>query len=75
LAVKRLFNSVDILEKNPHSGKMIVEFGNEKIRELIRNNYWIVYHIVNVTQIDILMIHRTERLRGNTYDFSNFNGE
>jgi hypothetical protein len=54
---------------------MIVEFGNEKIRELIRNNYRIVYHIVNVTQIDILTIHPTERLRGNTYDFSDFDGE
>jgi addiction module RelE/StbE family toxin len=57
LVVGRLFTSVDILETNPHSGKMIIEFGNDKIRELIRNNYRIIYQIVDRERIDIITIH------------------
>jgi len=75
LVVERLFLSVDILETNLYSGKRINEFGNEKIRELIRKNYRIVYHIVSKAQVDILSIHRTERLLGNAYDFSDFDDQ
>lgn len=32
LTVDRLFNSVDILEDHPRSGKMVSEFQNDKIR-------------------------------------------
>ena len=69
LTVKRLFNSVDILEKNPSIGKELQEFDNEKIRELIRFNYRIVYFLVDEYRIDILTVHRCERLPGNAFDF------
>ena len=72
LTVERLFNSVDILEEHPNLGKMVPEFENELIRELIRGNYRIVYHIINDLRIDIVTVHNCARRIGNTCDFSEF---
>ena len=72
ITVERLFNSVDILEDYPKSGKMVPEFENEEIRELIRGSFRIVYQIIDDTRIDILTVHNCARLIGNTYDFSDF---
>ena len=71
LTVERLFNSVDILEDHPRSGKMVPEFENDAIRELIRINFRIVYHIVDDFRIDIISVHRCERLIENALDFDN----
>jgi addiction module RelE/StbE family toxin len=70
LTVLRLFTSVVILENHPKAGKMVPEFQNEKIRELIRNCYRIVYHIIDKNRIDILSVHNSARLIGNAFDFS-----
>jgi len=75
VTVERLFNSVDILEKYPKAGKMVPEFENESIRELIRDSYRIVYHIIDDLRIDIITVHNCARLLGNTYDFSEFEKE
>ena len=75
LTVERLFNSVDILEVHPRSGKMVQEFTNEKIRELIRINYRIVYKIVDEHRVDIISVHRCERLPGNSCDFSELDND
>lgn len=69
LTIEKLFNSVDILEKHPRAGKKVPEFQNDKIRELIRGNYRIVYHIVDEFRIDIITVHNCARLIDNTYDF------
>ena len=42
LTVEKLFNSVEILEQHPYAGKMVLEFDDETLRELIRGNYRIV---------------------------------
>lgn len=72
ITVQRLFDSVDILEVNPKVGKMVPEFEDESIRELIRvrGSFRIVYQIVNDFRIDVLTVHNCARLLGNTYDFS-----
>lgn len=75
LTVDRLFNAVDILEEQPRLGKMVPEFQNDKLRELIRLNYRIVYLIVDPYRIDIITVHRCERLIRNTYDFFDFDSE
>lgn len=72
ITVKRLFNSVDILEEHPKAGKMVPEFEDEKIRELIRGSFRIVYIIIDEFRIDIITVHNCARLIGNTYDFSEF---
>jgi toxin ParE1/3/4 len=72
ITVERLFNSVDILEEYPRSGKMVQEFEDENIRELIRGSYRIIYHLIDDFRIDILTVHNCARLIGNAYDFSDF---
>jgi toxin ParE1/3/4 len=72
VTVERLFNSVDILEEFPRAGKMVTEFENEFIRELIRGSYRIVYHIIDDFRIDIITVHNSSRLIENTFDFSEF---
>jgi len=69
ITVERLFNAVDILEKYPDSGKMVSEFDNELIRELIRGSYRIVYLKKSTERIDVLTVHNCARMLGNTYDF------
>ena len=75
LTVERLFNFVDILEEHPLSGKMVPEFENDKIRELIRINFRIVYPVIDDYRIDIISVHRCERLIGNAYDFSDLDND
>lgn len=72
ITVNRLFNSTDILEKHPLAGKVVPEFENESIRELVRGNYRIVYQIINKERIDILTVHNSARLLESSYDFSEF---
>jgi len=74
VVVEKLFNSVDILESFPKAGKTVQFIKDINIRELIRFNYRIVYHIVNEFRIDILTIHRCERSIENSYDFSSIDG-
>lgn len=69
ITVNELFNSVDILEYYPFSGKIVPEYKNENIREIIKGNYRIVYQIVGNESIDILTVHNCARLIGNTYNF------
>lgn len=69
LTVAKLFESPDILERNPRAGKKVPELNNESIRHLIRGSYRIIYHLVSDNYIEILTVHRSSRLVGNTYDF------
>lgn len=75
LTIIRLFNCVDILDNHPKAGKMVAEFQNDNLRELIRGSYRIVYHIINKSRIDILSVHHSARMIGNTFDFSTFDDE
>jgi addiction module RelE/StbE family toxin len=75
VTVERLFNSVDMLENFPKAGKMVTEFENELIRELIRGSYRIVYRIIDDFRIDIITVHNCARLIENTYDFSEFDDD
>jgi plasmid stabilization system protein ParE len=60
--VNSLFNSVDILEQHPCAGRIVPEFNNINIRELIRGNYRIVYKLAGDTNIDIITVHHSARL-------------
>ncbi len=75
ITVERLFSCVDILEDYPKAGKMVPEFENEEIRELIKGSFRVVYQIIDDFRIDILTVHNCVRLIGNTYDFSDFKDE
>lgn len=51
---------------------MVPEFEDDSIRELIRGSFRIIYQQIDDLRIDILTVHNCARLRGNTYDFSDF---
>ncbi|MCD4679678.1 MAG: type II toxin-antitoxin system RelE/ParE family toxin [Bacteroidales bacterium] len=62
ITVESLFNSVEILKSYPKAGKMVLEIEDEQIRELIRGNYRIVYHIIDELRIDIVTVHHCARM-------------
>jgi toxin ParE1/3/4 len=70
ITVTRLFDAPEIIEHNPQAGPMVPDFNDESIRQLIRNNYRIVYKIMDDHRVDILTIHRCERLIQNTFDLN-----
>ena len=75
LTVAKLFESPDILETHPLAGKMVPELQNESIRQLIIGSYRIIYQVNDDFRIEILTVHRSSRLLGNTYDFNNLVNE
>ncbi len=59
--VIRIRNRVKILNFHSYSGKVVAEFKNESIRELIEGNYRVIYRIVSKNRIDVLTIHHSSR--------------
>ena len=43
--IDRIIERVEILIKMPKAGKVVAEFENENVRELIEGNYRIIYQI------------------------------
>jgi addiction module RelE/StbE family toxin len=58
--VDKIILRVDQLEKYPKSGRIVPEFDNKLIRELLEGNYRIVYQIKD-TSIFILRVHHAAR--------------
>ena len=69
IVVRNLFTSTDILKRHPRLGRMVPEFNNPNIRELIRGSYRIVYNVVNEKNIDVVTVHHSARLLKNLPDF------
>ena len=59
--VERIIQRVDQLENFPNSGRIVPEFDNKLIRELIIDNYRIVYN-VDEQFISISRIHHSSKL-------------
>jgi addiction module RelE/StbE family toxin len=60
--IDKLVDRVDILIDNTNIGRIVPEFENELIRELIEGNYRIIYKINSITEIAVLRIHHSARL-------------
>ncbi|MDQ3021191.1 MAG: type II toxin-antitoxin system RelE/ParE family toxin [Bacteroidota bacterium] len=50
---------------HPKAGRIVPELSDEKIRELIKGNYRIIYRIVNKKKVDIITVHHSKRLLSN----------
>lgn len=61
LQVDRITSATQILKKEAYIGKPVKEFQNESIRELVEDNYRIIYKIVGPSEIHILLIHHGAR--------------
>ena len=68
--VRKIFEKVIILEEFPNSGRIVPEFENVEIRELIFGNYRIVYKLFD-EKIDVLTVHHSARLLSNSPLFEN----
>ena len=60
--IDKLVDRVDILIEHPEAGKVVPEFENDLIRELIEGSYRIIYKIESITEIAIIRIHHSARL-------------
>lgn len=58
--IEQIIDRVESLEEFPESGRVVPEFDNKVIRELIDHNYRIVYRYLH-TQVTILRIHHGAR--------------
>jgi len=62
--IEKLIARVQQLEYFPESGKIVPEFGQKQIRELIEGNYRVVYKI-HSDHIGIARVHHSARLLRN----------
>jgi len=59
--IEKFIERVGLLYSFPESGRIVPEFGQKSIRELIEGNYRIVYKI-HPDHIGIARVHHTARL-------------
>lgn len=62
ITTNKIYQKVQVIADNPFTGKIVDEFNEESIRELIEGKYRIIYRIKNYSQVDILRIYHTARL-------------
>ena len=61
LQISRIRSRTHLLKTHRNSGRMVPEFDNPDIRELIEGRYRIVYKNVSENRIDILTVHHSSR--------------
>jgi len=61
ITIENLLYSTVILEEQPRAGRIVPEFDNESIRELIRGSFRIVYQIADNDKVNILTVHHCSR--------------
>ena len=59
--IQGFFDSIKLLETFPLMGRVLEEIGESEVREVLHNNYRIVYHIFDDEIIDIITIQHTSR--------------
>lgn len=62
--IQKIIKSVERLKDFPNSGRIVPEFNNKNIREIIFHNYRIVYRIKNNFVEIILVTHGTKIISG-----------
>jgi len=59
--VSRFFERTELLEPFPHSGRIVPEANLPSIRELLVNNYRIIYAVPNADEVNILAVRHSAR--------------
>jgi len=62
VTVNKIYQRVQVIADNPYSGKIVAEFSDKLIRELVEGNYRIIYRVKSEKQIDILRVYHSARL-------------
>ena len=61
MQVEKILNKIDMLKLFPRMGRVVSDFGNDKLRELPIGVYLVAYYIVSDRQIDIITLHHSAR--------------
>jgi len=61
IQIKRIRERVKQLKKFPNSGRVVPEYEDENLKELILGNYRIIYRISSVNRIDIVTVHHSAK--------------
>lgn len=56
LFVDSIFRQLDLLRQHPRLGRVVPEFGDETIRELLFRQYRLIYRLVAADRIDVLAL-------------------
>lgn len=62
ITVSKIYQRVQLIAVNPSIGKIVAEFNEKSIRELIEGNYRIIYRIKSELQVDVLRVYHSSRL-------------
>jgi addiction module RelE/StbE family toxin len=62
LTTNKIYQRSQEIINNPYLGRIVPEFNDKLIRELIEGNYRIIYRIKSEVQIDILRVYHSSRL-------------
>jgi toxin ParE1/3/4 len=62
ITTNKVYLRVQPLADNPLIGRIVPEFNEISIRELIEGNYRIIYRIKSEIQIDVLRVYHVARL-------------
>lgn len=61
LVAERLVGAVERLEALPHSGRMVPEFNDDRLREVIWGSYRILYQLLD-DAVEVLTIYHGARI-------------
>jgi len=61
ITANKIFQRVQPISENPYIGRMVPEFLEKSIREVIDGNYRIIYRIRSKSQVDILRVYHVAR--------------
>lgn len=61
ITANKIYQKVQVLSKNLHIGRIVPEFNDEAIRELIQGNYRIIYKVISLEEIHIIRIFHSKR--------------
>lgn len=59
---KIIMGKIDMLEDFPKMGRIVPEFAQEEIRELIVYQYRVVYRIKNLDTVEVISIYHSKQL-------------
>jgi len=60
--VQRIFNLEELIAKQPLAGRIVPEYQEPNLRELIMGSYRIIYKIISEDKIVIVTVHHGARL-------------
>jgi len=58
----KIYQRAQLVAQNPYVGRIVPEYNEKSIREVIEGNYRIIYRVRNAQQVDILRVYHSARL-------------